>query len=436
MNKIAASLGLVALGTTALHAVEATALNPMQRSKPWSVAASLRGFYDDNINLLPDKEGSFGVELSPSVDFGLAGDTTSFNLGYQLNARYYETRPTNQEDHWSFNNLFEGSFAHAFSPRASMSVHDTFVIGNEPDMARTTQPETQFQDLPTNDNIVNYAGIDLNLEVSELLGFNIGYNNGYFNYADDGPTVQGGVIIPSTAGSLNRIDNKFNIDSQWKVAPQTVGILGYMYGQTLYTGDEVIGGLVFAPSTFVYSDSRNMRSQTFYVGAQHVFAPTLSGLVKVGASYNDYYGNPASGDQWTPYVLANLKYQYRTTTVLDFGFSYSQSASDVVAFGTATQDNLVTDASVALLYGTVSQTLLERLTAVGRTTLQYGTYNGGQSIDGEHYVFFQLGLELVYQITPNFGAHAGYTFDDYSTDVPSQPDYNRNRVYIGVTAGY
>jgi len=32
--------------------------------------------------------------------------------------------------------------------------------------------------------------------------------------------------------------------------------------------------------------------------------------------------------------------------------------------------------------------------------------------------------------------HAGYNFDDYSTDVQGQPDWNRNRVYIGVTAGY
>ena len=84
MNKFAASLGLLALGTTALHAVEATAVNSMQRDKPWSVAASLRGFYDDNINATEIKEESFGFEITPSVDFGLAGDQTSFNLGYQL----------------------------------------------------------------------------------------------------------------------------------------------------------------------------------------------------------------------------------------------------------------------------------------------------------------------------------------------------------------
>ena len=426
MNKIAASLGLIALGTTALHAVEATALNPMQRSKPWSVAASLRGFYDDNINLSPNKVDSFGYEISPSVDVGLAGEQTSFNLGSQLDAKYFETLPLGQLDKWNLTHIFEGTFSHRFSPRASMSVNDSFVIGNEPDQLRAGNfPNSTFQYL-TGNNIVNYGAIDFNLEVSELLGFNFGYNNAYYNYADDG----GNAFNPSTAGLLNRIENRFNIDSQWKLAPQTVGIIGYMYGQYLYTGDEAIGiGLT--------SSARDTRSQTFYVGAQHAFAPTVTGLVKVGASYSDYYGNPAASSEWSPYVLASLKYQYRTTTVMDFGFSYSRSASDMASVGVATANNLVADTGVALLYGTVSQTLLEHLIASARGTLQYGTYNGGGAgIDDENYLYFQLGLELTYQITPNFGAHVGYTFDDYSTDVISQSDYNRNRVYIGVTAGY
>jgi len=427
MKKFAASLGLVALGTTALHAVEATALNPMQRSKPWSVAASLRGFYDDNINLSSTKVDSFGYEVVPSVDVGLAGEQTSFNLGYQLDAKYFETIPFGQQDKWNLTHIFEGAFNHRFSPRASISVNDSFVIGNEPDQLRAGNfPNSTFQYL-TGNNIVNYGAIDFNLEASELLGFNIGYNNAYYNYADDQPTFF--PFTPSTAGLLNRIENRANIDSQWKLSPETMAILGYMYGQYLYTGDQVIG-------VGVTSSSRDTRSQTFYVGAQHAFAPTVTGLVKVGATYSDYYGNPESGNQWTPYVLASLKYQYRTTTVLDFGFSYSQSASDFAANGIATADNLVTDTSVALLYGTVSQTLLEHLIASGRTTLQYATYNGGVGIDGENYLFFQIGLELTYQFTPNFGAHVGYTFDNYNTDVISQPDYNRNRAYIGVTAGY
>lgn len=426
MNKFAASLGLLALGTTALHAVEATALNPMQSSKPWSVAASLRGFYDDNINLSPTKVDSFGMEISPSVNFGLAGEQTSFNLGYQLDAKWFDTRPAGQQDSWTFNNTFEGDFDHKFSSRASVSVRDSFIIGNEPDSLRTPLPNSTFQYLSSNDNIINYGAIDFNLEASELLGFNIGYNNGYFNYAEDDGTP----AAPSTAALLNRIENRFNIDSQWKLTPQTVGILGYMYGQNLYTGDEPIGA-------FVDSSSKDSRSQTFYVGAQHAFAPTVTGVAKVGAQYFDYYGSLQGGHQWSPYVNASLKYQYRTTTTMDFGFSYSRSASDVAANGVATPLNYVKDTEVALLYGTLSQELATHFVATAMTTLQHATYNGGGAgVDDESYLFFQIGLDLAYQFTPNFSGHVGYNFETYNTDVVSQSDYNRNRVYIGITAAY
>jgi hypothetical protein len=291
---------------------------------------------------------------------------------------------------------------------------------------RTPLPNSTFQYLSSNDNIINYGSIDFNLEASELLGFNIGYNNGYFNYAEDDGTP----TAPSTAALLNRIENRFNIDSQWKLTPETVGILGYMYGQNLYTGDEPIG-------VGVDSSSKDSRSQTFYVGAQHAFAPTVTGVAKVGAQYFDYYGSPQGEHQWSPYVNASLKYQYRTTTTMDFGFSYSRSASDVAANGVATPLNYVKDTEVALLYGTLSQELATHFVATAMTTLQHATYNGGGvGVDGESYLFFQIGLDLAYQFTPNFSTHVGYNFETYNTDVVSQPDYNRNRVYIGVTASY
>jgi len=425
MNKFAASLGLLALGTTALHAVEATALNPMQKDKPWSVAASLRGFYDDNINLSPTKVDSFGVEISPSVDFGLAGDQTSFNLGYQLNAKWYDTRPAGQTDNWAFDNIFQGMLAHTFSPRVSMSVNDSFVMGNEPDSLRAGDlPLSTANYLNSNNNIVNYGAIDFNIEATELLGFNVGYNNAYYHYADDTPSV----FNPSTAALLNRIENRFNIDSQWKLLPQTTGILGYMYGQNLYTGDQPIG-------LGVTSSDKDARSQTFYVGVQQFFTPTLSALVKAGAQYYDYYGDPQGGNQWSPYVLADVKYQFQSTTTADIGFSYSRSAADVAGLGTPS--SFVKDSEVALMYGSLSHEIVAHLVGTARTTLQYGTYNGGgPGYDGEHYLFFQIGLDLAYQFNPNLSAHVGYNYDDNDSQVAAQPSYSRNRVYLGMTAGY
>ncbi len=313
MNKFAASLGLVALGTTALHAVEATALNTMQQSKPWSVAASLRGFYDDNINTSQVEVDSFGIEISPSVDFGLAGEQTSFNLGYQLSARWYDTAPFGGEDNWDLTHIFDGALTHTFSPRVDMRIQNSFAIGQEPDILRDSASNQRID----GNNLVNFGSIFFNIEVTELMGLSVGYRNSYFNYDD-----------PSNAALLNRIENRFTIDSRWKLQPKTTGIVGYTYGQTLYTGDAPIG-------VGIMSDYRNVRSHRMYVGAEHSFTPTLSGVLKAGAEFLDYYGNPNGDNQWSPYVEGTVRYQYRSTTSMDLGFQYSHSAADTAGCSAA-----------------------------------------------------------------------------------------------------
>jgi hypothetical protein len=93
MNKLVVSVGIIALGSSVLPAVETGALNAQQTKKAWSVSASLRGFYDDNFNSATGaaKQSSTGVEVRPSVDFGVAGEQSSFNVGYDLTARYFRS---------------------------------------------------------------------------------------------------------------------------------------------------------------------------------------------------------------------------------------------------------------------------------------------------------------------------------------------------------
>jgi len=424
MNKFAVSLGFVALGTTALHAVEATALNTMQRSKPWSVAASLNGFYDDNINSsYNDRQDSFGMEITPSVDFGLAGDQTSFDLGYQFFAKWYDNQPAGQSSHWDLTHVFDGYLAHTFNPKLDMVVRDSFVLGREPDMLRAGDlPYSTVQYVPGN-NIVNYGSLNFNIEATELLGFNVGYANAYYNYADNGGTP----ASPSTAALLNRVENRLNLDSLWKIRPETTAILGYMYGQYIYTADEPIG-------YGVNSSDKDSRSHTFYAGLQHAFSPTFSGTTKVGAQYFDYYGDPMGGNDWSPYATLDLNYQLQSTTSLGAGFSYSRSAADQA--GQGTPNAYIKDTEVALLYGSVTHEIVPHLLGTAKATLQHATYNGGgPSYDGESYLFFGIGCDLAYQFTPNISTHIGYNYDNNSSDIAGQ-SYHRNRVYLGVTAGY
>ena len=79
---------MVALGVSGVQAADA--VNSPAPVKPWSVSATLRGFYDDNINSTPvDPQESFGYEISPSLLLNENGETTTLSLGYAYSLLYY-----------------------------------------------------------------------------------------------------------------------------------------------------------------------------------------------------------------------------------------------------------------------------------------------------------------------------------------------------------
>ena len=94
MKKVIASAGLVAFGVTALQAQYAPGLSRIETTKPWSVSASLRGFYDDNYFAQPNAfaEESYGFEVRPRIAFNLPREQTYIGGAYTYGLKYYEAR--------------------------------------------------------------------------------------------------------------------------------------------------------------------------------------------------------------------------------------------------------------------------------------------------------------------------------------------------------
>src|SRR2546423_14208660 len=99
MKKIVASVGLVALGASAVHAASPSPFNT-DAAKPWSISATLRGFYDDNFQTLPNDavlapgqhRDTFGFEVSPSATLNWQLEQTTIGLSYVYALKYYENR--------------------------------------------------------------------------------------------------------------------------------------------------------------------------------------------------------------------------------------------------------------------------------------------------------------------------------------------------------
>src|SRR4030095_6010854 len=132
MKKLIASAGLVAVGASALHAVNYGDIAPETANKRWSVSAAVRGFYDDNYTTRPNgegKEGSLGFELIPSVHLNMPMETSFLGLSYIYTMDYYADRDDDKIDQ-SHDAKF--TFDHQFNERTHVNFIDQFIYSLEP----------------------------------------------------------------------------------------------------------------------------------------------------------------------------------------------------------------------------------------------------------------------------------------------------------------
>jgi hypothetical protein len=418
MNKIVASLGMVALGVSGLSTASAQDAPPQ---KFWNVSASLRGFYDDNLSTLPSgvpKSDTFGVEVSPGIGLNWETDTTKISAGYRYSLKYYDDKPVGTTKKYDQNHTFDLMLDHVISERFRIGATDSFVIGQEPDALRAGA-FSATQRIP-GDNIRNYGTVTFDAQLTHLFGLEVGYANSYFDYAADASDG----VIPSNSGLLDRIEHKANVDGRLQLAPNTTGVAGYAYGQVDYTADETIGvGLV--------SEDRNSRSHYGYVGADHMFNPDLTGSIRGGVQYIDFYN--LDNTDVSPYVQGSLKYIYAPESTVSVGFTQSRSPMNLLG----DPADPVRDADTSVLFGSVRHRIVPNLFGSVIGTFQNAKFNGGGTgFDGKNEQYYQLGLNVEYRFNPYLSTEIGYNYDKVVSDISSGREYDRNRVYIGLTARY
>ncbi len=423
MKRIVASVGLVALGTSGLQADTASSLIS-ESTKPWSVSATLRGFYDDNINSVADNavlgpyhRGTFGFEVSPAVMLSWPWEQTRVDLGYIYTFKDYQFRPIGNTDTVDMTHSFNATLDHTFNELYHARVSDSFVIGQEPDFLRAGNFYSTYQRLSGN-NIRNYGNATFDGKLTPLLGFEVGYGNALYDYAAD-----------PIGGVLNRIEQSVHLDSRWQFTPETVGVFGYQFADVDFTADQEI-----LPGTGIMSNARNERGHYGYVGVDQTFRPDLTGSVRVGARYTDYYNDPYTSGTVSPFVQLSLRWNYAVESYAEIGFVHDRVATDLVGNGGASGTSLTLDSETSAVYGSINHRLCPNV--YGGLTGQYqdSTYSGGQ-YDNQGDRFYTFGANLQYRVTHNFSTRLGYNYDRLESDITGR-SFDRNRVYLGVTASY
>ena len=434
MKSILTTAGLAALGVASLQAAYAPGMTEMERSKPWSVSASLRGFYDDNYALRPSapvsyfdpvtgalvsesaKKESFGLDVGARAGLHLPFERSHLAITYDFDMRWYEAREDNNTD---YTHIPKVTFDHAFSDAVKMNLSDTFAVYQEPQLGGTDPVTDPLVLRSRGNNMQNQARFSLQADLSRTFGIAVGYSNGWYDYDQDG--------AGSYSALLDRMEHLGRLDLRWTMTPTTVGIFGYNYRQIDHDSkDSLFFGLPYVPDSMTDPAIRDAQAHYVYLGADHTFANSLTGSLRAGASSTMYPNALPDADDNTisPYVDASLTHTYRQGSFAQLGVRYDRNQTDAYAYDQATM----------AIYATVTHQITAKLTANVVGQIQYGEFSGGL-LDGEVDSLYLVGLNLGYQISTHFGAEIGYNYDRLDSDMPTRA-YDRNRVYIGVRASY
>jgi len=433
MKKVIASAGLLALSAIGIQTAKADMA--AGTAKSWMITGTVRGFYDDNYNTQgdgPGRLGSGGFEIRPSGSYRYNDGPNTLTASYLYSLKCYTDRPGNKLDQ---THEFDLSANHTFNERFSADIEESFISAQEPEVI--ANGGAAVSPLRANgDNIHNSVSLNAHTQLTKTFGMVFGYNNTWYDYTGN-PVLAANQ--PSYGTLLNNFAHTFTVDGRYQYDEETVLIAEYRFTYVDYLSQ---GSLAPFPFPYVAPSTRNSYENFVDVGIEHSFRSDFGVNIHVGIEATDYpnYSGAGTGgpspSNITPYADMSVNYTYMDGGVLTLGFSHTKVSTDVAfdpTTGTLTADN-----EASTLYMTATQRLTPispDLTAALSFQYQDSQFNGG-GFNNASEDYYTVGLNLTYVILPNLSTEIGYTYDLLDSGVQQGRGYDRNRVYVGVTATY
>jgi hypothetical protein len=416
MKKLITSAGLFVLGAGSLQAqtvyTPAPGLTQAELAKPWSVSASVRGFYDDNYTTSPRniRRDSFGFELSPSAAINWTLPQTYLGLSYVYGYRWFEDRQDLPGRDYDQSHQANAKLSHAFTERFRVDLANSFAIAQEPEVLQPAGPIT-VPIRSEGDNLRNHATATITAELTELVSLVLGYSNTLYDYDN-----------PGFSALLDRMEHLGTANVRLQVLPQTVVLAGYQFGFNDFQSSRPI-----APLSPLRGTDRDNYSHYMYVGVDQAISPEFTVSLRGGAQYTDY--TELNHDLWNPYVDGSLTYTFAPASYLQAGVRHTRLTTDVTAYSPGTLDQ-----EVSIVYGSLNHRITPRLLATALSQFQYGIFEGG-AFDNDKELFLLTGVNFSYAFTQFLSAEVGYNYDRLRSDLGNR-SYTRNRVYVGVRATF
>jgi len=381
------------------------------QSFPFHVSVSVRGGYDDNVNLSSVDEQSSGfisTQLGVSYLFGSPRTQISLNAGGGLT--YYFDRGDDDfdfgdnSDDFDYNVYAAFAITHKATPRLTLSANMYATYQSQPDFQTfnfaTINFSRQSQDFFFTVNKFS-AGYAWTPRFSTLSSYTIGYTD----YNDDVVSV-----------FEDRVEHTLGNEFRFLVWPTTTLVAEYRFGIVDYT----------------QSDYRSSTSHYFLGGFDHSFNPRFNMSFRGGVevrSFDDVNANFQNddGDETSPYFEFTLNYALAQNTSITWTNRYSLEEPDVPE--ALTRDTYRTALSIRHAF-------TARISAGLNVAYQHDQNHATRLAPGFDEDSIDVGLWARYAITRNWALDAGYNYTEVASPDALFREYTRNRVYAGATFSF
>ncbi len=351
------------------------------------ITVTLEGgvFHDSNIFGAPSGEiDSLVWRAAPSVELALSlSDQTFFSAGYGLTYDYIADRPQNRD---LFSHDLHARLAHAFNPRSTLDLNNTFLIAENPESLLAGVPLNTDQSYRSNQFDATYTG-----GLTERLGFAFKGRSLIFNYD-----------LASLADQLDRSETLLGVSVDYAVSEVS----------------KALGELRFLDVSYDTLGNRKDKQSVYYLGGFD-YAPSEQTAFNLRLGWEQRYRWGAPDDD-APYAEITGRYAYGKQSFVSAGYIHTREESS--------NPGLYTDVEVNRFFANVQHALGASTFGSVFYNIEPSTLNGrpGASPDRDE-TTQRAGAALTFRPRPNWSVIGTFDYDLTQSDDPTR-DLERTRI--------
>jgi hypothetical protein len=378
-------------------------------SSPFHVSVSVRGGYDDNVNLSSfDEVDSFFTNAAVDLRYNFGSPRTQMSLNVGAGITYYFDRDGDDDefvdlgdddfDDYDFNIHAGFSITHKASPRLTLAATLFASYQSQPDFTTfnntTITVGRQSQDFFFSSNrfAIGYAW-------APRFATSTSYTLGIVNYDDE-----------LVSFFEDRFEHTIGNEFRFLVLPTTTVVAEHRFGIVDYSD----------------SSSRDSTSHFLLAGVDHSFSPRFNGSFRAGVEFRDFEFDAfnADSDRTAPYFEGTLNYALAQGTSVAWTTRYSLEQPDVPeSFSRQTFRTALS----------VRHNFTARIVGGLNFAYQHDDNDGSVFVSGFDEDAFDLALSIRYAINRNWAIDAGYHHTEVISDEALFREFSRNRYYVGAT---